>query len=113
MGRPEETAKTVSGGWLHTGDVATVAADGRVRIIDRIKDMYISGGENVYPAEIEDVLYRHPAAPGCAPTWPRSESRAIFTSSTPCPATPPGRSSKASYAAVPMHQGRESLTPDR
>jgi len=60
-GRPEETAKAVSGGWLHTGDVATITADGRVRIIDRIKDMYISGGENVYPAEIEDVLYQHPA----------------------------------------------------
>ncbi len=60
-GRPDETAQVLSGGWLHTGDVATVAADGRVRIIDRIKDMYISGGENVYPAEVEDVLYQHPA----------------------------------------------------
>jgi fatty-acyl-CoA synthase len=59
-GRPEESAKAVEDGWLHTGDVAAIAADGRVRIIDRIKDMYISGGENVYPAEIEEVLYQHP-----------------------------------------------------
>jgi len=60
-GRPEETAQAVAGGWLRTGDVAVMTDGGRVRIIDRIKDMYISGGENVYPAEIEDVLYQHPA----------------------------------------------------
>ena len=60
-GRPEETAKAIEDGWLRTGDVAAIAADGRVRIIDRIKDMYISGGENVYPVEIEEVLYQHPA----------------------------------------------------
>ena len=60
-GRPAETAKAIEDGWLRTGDVAAIAADGRVRIIDRIKDMYISGGENVYPVEIEEVLYQHPA----------------------------------------------------
>jgi len=59
-GRPEETARAVADGWLRTGDVAVMTDGGRVRIIDRIKDMYISGGENVYPAEIEDVLYLHP-----------------------------------------------------
>ena len=59
--RAEASAQAVTDGWLRTGDVATIAADGRVRIIDRIKDMYISGGENVYPAQIEDVLYQHPA----------------------------------------------------
>ena len=60
-GRPEETAQAVADGWLRTGDVAVMTDGGRVRIIDRIKDMYISGGENVYPVEIEDVLYQHPA----------------------------------------------------
>ena len=59
--RPEATAETIVDGWLHTGDVATMDADGFVTIIDRTKDMLISGGENVYPAEIENVLLGHPA----------------------------------------------------
>ena len=57
---PEATAETIIDGWLHTGDVATMDADGYVCIQDRIKDMIISGGENVYPAEIEGVLMTHP-----------------------------------------------------
>jgi acyl-CoA synthetase (AMP-forming)/AMP-acid ligase II len=59
--RPEATAETIRNGWLHTGDVAIVDKDGYVYIHDRIKDMIISGGENVYPAEIENVLLGHPA----------------------------------------------------
>jgi fatty-acyl-CoA synthase len=59
--RPEATAQAIEDGWLHTGDVAVIGADGHVRIVDRMKDMYISGGENVYPAEVEEVLYHHPA----------------------------------------------------
>jgi acyl-CoA synthetase (AMP-forming)/AMP-acid ligase II len=58
--QPEATAETVRDGWLHTGDVAIVDEDGFVTIHDRIKDMIISGGENVYPAEIEDLVFRHP-----------------------------------------------------
>jgi fatty-acyl-CoA synthase len=58
--RPEATAQAIEDGWLHTGDIAVIGVDGRVRIVDRIKDMYISGGENVYPAEVEETLYRHP-----------------------------------------------------
>ncbi|MGE5145228.1 MAG: AMP-binding protein, partial [Candidatus Eiseniibacteriota bacterium] len=59
--RPDATAETLDAdGWLHTGDVARVDADGYVYIVDRIKDMYISGGENVYPAEVENVLAGHP-----------------------------------------------------
>ncbi|MCS5619225.1 MAG: AMP-binding protein, partial [Myxococcota bacterium] len=54
--RPEATAETVIDGWLHSGDVAMVDDEGFVYIQDRIKDMIISGGENVYPAEIENVL---------------------------------------------------------
>ncbi len=54
--RPEATAETIVDGWLHTGDVAAIDADGFVYIQDRVKDMIISGGENVYPAEIENVI---------------------------------------------------------
>ncbi len=58
--QPEATAETIVDGWLHTGDVARVDEDGFIYIEDRIKDMIISGGENVYPAEIEKVLQTHP-----------------------------------------------------
>jgi acyl-CoA synthetase (AMP-forming)/AMP-acid ligase II len=58
--RPEETAAAIKDGWLHTGDIAVRDTDGFVFIRDRIKDMIISGGENIYPAEIEDVLLAHP-----------------------------------------------------
>lgn len=58
--RPEDTAAAIVDGWLHTGDVAVVDKDGYIYIHDRIKDMIISGGENVYPAEIENVLLGHP-----------------------------------------------------
>lgn len=57
--RDEATADTIVDGWLHTGDVATMDAEGYVTIVDRVKDMLISGGENVYPAEIESVLLGH------------------------------------------------------
>ena len=59
--QPEATAQAIEGGWLHTGDVAVCRPGGQIRIVDRTKDMYISGGENVYPAEVEEVLYHHPA----------------------------------------------------
>jgi acyl-CoA synthetase (AMP-forming)/AMP-acid ligase II len=59
--RPDATAETITqDGWLRTGDVATLDQDGYVYIQDRIKDMIISGGENVYPAEIENVILGHP-----------------------------------------------------
>jgi len=59
---PEKTAETVdSEGWLHSGDLAREVADGLYRITGRLKDMYINGGLKVYPAEVENVLYRHPA----------------------------------------------------
>ncbi|MDF1556379.1 MAG: long-chain-fatty-acid--CoA ligase [Deferrisomatales bacterium] len=59
--KPEETAATIVDGWLHTGDMAYGDEAGYVYIVDRKKDMIISGGENVYPREVEEVLYRHPA----------------------------------------------------
>jgi O-succinylbenzoate-CoA ligase len=58
--RPDATAEAIRDGWLHTGDVATVDAEGFVYINDRKKDMIISGGENIYPAEIENVILSHP-----------------------------------------------------
>ncbi|NLU68784.1 AMP-binding protein [Streptomyces sp. HNM0574] len=61
LGRPEATAETLRGGWLHTGDVGVLDEDGYLRIVDRIKDMIIRGGENLYPKEIESVLHQHPA----------------------------------------------------
>jgi fatty-acyl-CoA synthase len=59
---PERTAEALdASGWMHTGDLATLDADGYGNIVGRIKDMVIRGGENVYPREIEEFLYRHPA----------------------------------------------------
>jgi fatty-acyl-CoA synthase len=58
---PEATADTLVDGWLRTGDVAERDEEGFYRIRDRVKDMYISGGENVYPAEVESVLSEHPS----------------------------------------------------
>ena len=55
---PEETAETLKDGWLHTGDIGYFDQDGYLFLVDRKKDMYISGGENVYPAEVEDVILR-------------------------------------------------------
>jgi fatty-acyl-CoA synthase len=58
---PERTAEAKdAAGWMHTGDLATMDDDGYVRIVGRIKDMIIRGGENVYPREIEEFLYTHP-----------------------------------------------------
>lgn len=59
--RPEETAEAFRGAWFHTGDVATIDDEGYVNIVDRKKDIIISGGENISTAAIEDALYRHPA----------------------------------------------------
>ena len=60
LDRPDETAQMLRAGWLHTGDVATMDADGFFTIVDRVKDMIIVSGANVYPSEVEDVLHAHP-----------------------------------------------------
>jgi len=59
--RPTETAEVLRGAWLRTGDLATLDAEGFVTLVGRLRQMYISGGENVYPAEIEAVFHEHPA----------------------------------------------------
>ena len=64
--RPEETAAALRGGWMHTGDGGHMDDDGYVFIVDRIKDMIITGGENVYSAEVENALAQHPAVATCA-----------------------------------------------
>ena len=58
--RPDETALTLREGWLYTGDIARMDADGYFQIVDRKKDMIIAGGFNIYPREVEEVLYEHP-----------------------------------------------------
>jgi acyl-CoA synthetase (AMP-forming)/AMP-acid ligase II len=63
---PGLTAQALRGGWLHTGDVGTIDDEGFIFLMDRKADMIITGGENVYPAETEDVLYSHPAVRECA-----------------------------------------------
>lgn len=60
LNKPEETAEAFAGGWLHTGDVAVRSADGFLRIVDRKKDMIVSGGFNVYAREVEDVIVDQP-----------------------------------------------------
>jgi long-chain acyl-CoA synthetase len=61
LGRPGATAEALGGGWLHSGDLGYVDEDGFYFIVDRAKDLVIRGGYNVYPREIEEVLYTHPA----------------------------------------------------
>jgi len=62
---PEETAAAIRDGWLHTGDVGYFDADGYVYIVDRIKDLILCGGFNVYPRNVEEAIYLHPAVMEC------------------------------------------------
>ncbi|MDH0636110.1 long-chain fatty acid--CoA ligase [Pseudomonas sp. GD03860] len=64
--KPEETARALRDGWLYTGDGAYMDEQGYLFIVDRLKDMIVSGGENIYSAEVENVLARHPAVAQCA-----------------------------------------------
>ncbi len=59
--KPEETEETIVDGWLHTGDLGYYDENGYIYLVDRKNDMIISGGENIYPRELEEVLYGHPA----------------------------------------------------
>ena len=65
-GQPELTAETLRGGWMHTGDAGYMDGDGFIFLVDRLKDMIVTGGENVYSAAVEHVLYQYPAVHECA-----------------------------------------------
>jgi fatty-acyl-CoA synthase len=81
--KPEETAAAIQNGWLHTGDLAVIDSEGYLNIVDRKKDMILTGGENVYSTEVEHVLYEHPAILECAvfglpdETWGESVTAAV------------------------------------
>jgi long-chain acyl-CoA synthetase len=64
--KPEETAQALRGGWMHTGDIGFQDDDGFLFIVDRVKDVIISGGETIYSTEIEAVIYQHSAVMSCA-----------------------------------------------
>lgn len=91
--RPALTAEALRGGWMHTGDVGYFDADGYLYVVDRLKDMIISGGENVYSQEVENVLSLHPAVSQCAvlglphPHWGESV-HAVVTLKAGIAATP-------------------------
>jgi acyl-CoA synthetase (AMP-forming)/AMP-acid ligase II len=63
---PDKTAETIIDGWLHTGDIGHLDAEGYLYVTDRKKDMLITGGFNVYPSEVEQVIWAHPAVQDCA-----------------------------------------------
>jgi long-chain acyl-CoA synthetase len=65
-GREEQTAEVIVDGWLHTGDIVMVEEDGYIKIVDRLKDMIIVSGFNVYPNELEQALTLHPDVAQCA-----------------------------------------------
>lgn len=65
INRPDATAESITDGWLHTGDIARIDEDGFIFIVDRKKDMVLRGGENIYCAEVESAVYRHPAVAEC------------------------------------------------
>jgi len=92
--RPEETARTIINGWLHTGDVAVMDPDGYFRIVDRLKEMIIVSGFNVYPNEVEEVLYHHP----------KISKAAVI-------GVPDERTGEAVKAFIVLREG-ESATPD-
>jgi acyl-CoA synthetase (AMP-forming)/AMP-acid ligase II len=127
-------------GWFHTGDIGQADEDGYVYVVDRLKDMVITGGENVYPAEVETVLYSHPAIaevavlgtphqqwgeavtavvalnPGAnslATSSPGTRSRCGWSSSTRCPAIQLARSSSTSslHSSPPRHKAKLTCTP--
>ena len=64
--QPEATAAAIRNGWMHTGDGAWMDEDGFVYIVDRVKDMIISGGENIYSKEVENAVHAHPSVRECA-----------------------------------------------
>ena len=103
--KPDETAEAFAGGWFHSGDLVRADDEGFLYVVDRKKDMIISGGENIYCAEVENVLSGHPAVADVAVIGTRHEkwgetprSRPAWSSWTTYPATPRARSSSTNCA---------------
>lgn len=92
--RPEETTTALQDGWLWTGDLASKDRDGFYTIVGRRKEMYVSGGENVYPSEVENALYDHPAVAECAVLG-----------------VPDERWGEVGLAAVVLHDGVDASEP--
>ena len=86
---PDQTAAAVRNGWMHTGDAGYMDEEGYIYVVDRIKDMIISGGENVYSTEVENVLAQHPDVQACA----------VF-------GIPDDRWGETVHAAVVLHPGQ-------
>ena len=108
--KPEETAAAIRDGWMHTGDGRFMDDDGYVFIVDRLKDMIITGGENVYSVEVEDV------AAGI-PRWPLASSSASRTRSGASGSTPSSSSgpapTRASTSCATTSDGRSPATRRR
>ena len=81
--RPEATAETLAGGWLHTGDIGILDSEGYITVIDRKKDIIISGGANIYPKDVEEAVAQHPAVAEVAvygiahPNWGEAVEAAV------------------------------------
>lgn len=93
--KPQQTADAIKNGWMHTGDLAVMDEDGYINIVDRKKDMIITGGENVYSTEVEYVLYEHAAVLECA----------VF-------GVPHDQWGEAVQAVVVVHKGMEATEKD-
>ena len=94
--KPEATAQAIRDGWMHTGDAAYMDADGFVHIFDRVKDMIVTGGENVYPAEVENAIFGHPDVADVAVGVPDEKwgeaVKAVIVPKPGAPPTPPASS---------------------
>ena len=115
--RPDETAQALRGGWLHTGDVGYLDADGYLFVVDRKKDMIIRGGENIYPAELEAVLHEHPAVAEAAvvgvPDEVYGENVVAFVVSKPARPSPRSKSSSTFAGMWPASKRRVMSTSCR
>ena len=109
---PEATARSLRDGWLWTGDVGAFDEDGFLTLKDRSKDMIISGGSNIYPREIEDVLNLHPAVAECSvvgrphPEW--GEEVVAFVVARPGPRSRPPSSTSSASTTSRASSGRRT-----